>query len=58
MKNGKNVARRIARLQLGCEGMCSQVVPCALLVFIQSIVDNELELEVRGSSGVSMGHEA
>ena len=55
MKNGKNVAGRIARLQLGCEGMCNQVVPCALLVFIQSIIDDELE--VRGSGSGRVRHE-
>jgi hypothetical protein len=56
VKNGENVGGRIARLQLGCEGMCNQVVLCALLVFIQGIIDEELE--VRGSGSVSMGHEA
>ena len=36
--------------------MSSQVIFCALLVFIQSVIDNELE--VRGSGGVNLRHKA
>jgi hypothetical protein len=44
MKDGENRSGRIARLELGGEGMCKQVVLRPFLVFVQGIVDDELEV--------------
>ena len=44
MKDGENRSRRIARLELGGEWMCEQVVLSPFLVFVQGIVDDQLEV--------------
>jgi hypothetical protein len=44
VKDGENGTGRIAILELGGEGMCKKVVFCALLVCIQSVVDDLLEV--------------
>ena len=61
MKDGDNGTGRIARLELGSEWMCKQVVLSPLLVFVQSIIDDELEVRAltrgRGGGRLSMRHE-
>jgi hypothetical protein len=44
LKDGENGIGRIARLELGDEGMCKEVVLRALLVCVQSVVDDQLEV--------------
>ena len=61
MKDCDNGTGRIARLELGSEWMCKQVVLSSLLVFVQSIIDDELEVRAltrgRGGGRLSMRHE-
>ena len=40
LKDGENSAGSVARLELDGERMCKQVVVCALLVCVQSVIDD------------------
>jgi hypothetical protein len=46
LKDSKYITRRIARLELGGEWMCKEVIIGAFLVLVQSTIDDQLE--VRG----------
>ena len=48
MKDGENGTGRIARLELGGEWMCKEVVLRTLLVIVQCVIDDELEVRGRG----------
>jgi hypothetical protein len=48
LKDGENRTRRIARLELGGERMCEEVVLRTFLVFVQCVVDDKLEVRGRG----------
>ena len=60
MKDGENRSGRIARLELGGERMCEQVVLSPFLVFVQGIIDDKLEvgaLRRGGGRRLSVRHE-
>jgi hypothetical protein len=57
LKDCKNIAGRIARLELDGEGMCKEVVLGTYLIFVQGIIDNQLEVRGRRGSRLSVGHE-
>ena len=44
LKNSENAARRIAGLEPASEWVLKEIGLCALLVFFQGIVENELEV--------------
>jgi len=46
LEYNKNGAGGLAGLELGCEGMGKNIVPCVLFIGFQGIV--EYKLEVRG----------
>jgi hypothetical protein len=54
VKDGENGTGRIARLELGGEWMCKEVVLRTFLVFVQCVVDDKLE--VGGRDGRQDGH--
>jgi hypothetical protein len=56
LKDRKNGTGRIARLELGGEGMCEEVGFCTLLVIVQCVIDDELEVRGRGDGRVGMRH--
>ena len=56
MKDGENGTGRIARLELGGEWMCKEVVLRTLLVIVQCVIDDELEIRGRGDGRVSVRH--
>ena len=60
LKDGENGTGRVARLKLSDEGMCTKVILRALLVCVQSVVDDQLEVGGlvvgRGSRRVGMRH--
>jgi hypothetical protein len=47
LKGGKNGARGIAKLELGGEQMYKEVVLRPFLVFVQGIIDDQLEVRGR-----------
>ena len=61
LKDGDDGIGRVARLELVDEGMCKEVVLGALLVYVQSIDENELEVGGlvgrRGRRRVRVRHE-
>jgi hypothetical protein len=57
LKDGENGTGGIARLELGGEGMCKEVVLCTLLVIVQCVIDDQLEVRGRGGSREGVRHE-
>jgi len=50
-KDEEDVAGRAARNEPGCEGICKQIRFGAFLVFLQGVVDDELELRSHSGEG-------
>jgi hypothetical protein len=44
LEDGENRAGRIARLELGGERMCKQLVLGAFLVLVQGVIEDQLEV--------------
>jgi hypothetical protein len=57
LKDGENITRRITGLELGSEWMCKEVVLSVSLVFVQGIIDDQLEVRGRGDGRLSVRHE-
>ena len=59
MKDGENLGRRAAFLELGSEGMHKKICFGALFIGFQRIIEDMLEIRWRGSGGeVRVRHEA
>jgi hypothetical protein len=56
LKDGENVARRVAGLELDCEWMGKQIFLRPLFVRFQGVIDDQLEFRRRGGGEVSVRH--
>ena len=56
LKDGKNGTRGTAKLELGGEWVYKEVVLRLFLVFVQGVIDDQLEIRGRGGGGVSVRH--
>jgi predicted metalloprotease len=57
LKYIKNGTGGIAKLELGGERMCKEVVLRPFLVFVQGTIDDQLEGRGRGGGSLSVRHE-